>query len=124
MTKDRTERYASNYIRMHRRRAGLTQRELEEVLGYGSEGPVSRHERFRDAPPLKMAIGYEIVFRVPIATLFAGLRDEMREGIEARLAQMEENLGQHSARDPNATGIARKLMWLSERRAPDYEPVP
>lgn len=101
---------------MHRRRTGFSQRELEVVLGYLGEGAVSQHERMAITPPLKMAIGYEIIFRVPVAELFAGVRDSIEDDIEIRLARMEESLGQRSATDRQANATARKLMWLRERQ--------
>ncbi len=123
MTKERAGQRLANYIRIYRRRAGLTQHELEQVLGYGNEGSVSRHERFQATPPLKTAIGYEIVFHTPVAEIFAGLRDALAEDIEARLDSMEEMLGQRSATDRYANATARKLMWLAERKSSE-EPEP
>jgi DNA-binding XRE family transcriptional regulator len=115
------ERRLSNYLRTNRRRVGLTQLELGIVLGYKNEGAVSRHERVRSVPPLVTALSYEIVFRVPVSEMFAGLRDDIEGDIEARLAALEENLQNCSARDRNAIAIARKLEWLSERRSPEYK---
>jgi hypothetical protein len=67
-------------------------------------------------PDLPIALGYEIVFRVPVSELFAGLHDEVAVEIEARLATLEERLGRRSARDHDAKATARKLLWLSERK--------
>lgn len=94
------------------------------MLGYGNEGCISRHESFRILPSLEIAIGYEVVFRVPVSELFAGLRDEVTEDVEARLAQLEQTLGQRSFKDGNGEATARKLMWLCERKGPQYRPLP
>src|SRR2546425_6225186 len=40
--KDQT---VGNYLRTHRKRAGMSQRELGLLIGYEHEGQVSRHER-------------------------------------------------------------------------------
>jgi DNA-binding XRE family transcriptional regulator len=112
-----------NYIRIHRRRAGLSQRELSQTLGFRVES-VARHEQFQATPDLFIAIGYEIIFRVPVSELFAGLRDEISSRIEAELLQLEEQLGRRSVRDRDATMTARKIAWLSERRNTNYESVP
>lgn len=117
------DRRLLNYLRTHRRKIGLTQRELGRALGYGDEGAISKHEKFYSTPPLEVAIGYEIVFRIPLSELFAGLRDEIGQEVEGRLAELEEHLGRHSVRDRNALAVARKLMWLAERRSAEYEPV-
>jgi DNA-binding XRE family transcriptional regulator len=113
----------ANYIRIHRRRTGLTQRELGEALGYPNENTIARHENFEVVPPLTTALAYEIVFRVPVSEIFAGLRDAVAEEVEARLMHLEERLGQNSARDRNALATARKLLWLSERKDKEYEPA-
>jgi DNA-binding XRE family transcriptional regulator len=114
----------ANDIRIHRRRTGLSQRDVGEVLGYFSEGPVARHEDGRRLPSLDIAIGYELIFHVPVSEIFAGLRDELDGTVDTRLAQLEERLGQYSAKDRNAMAVARKLTWLSERKTRNIEPVP
>jgi DNA-binding XRE family transcriptional regulator len=116
MTKAQVDRRLPNYLRTHRRKVGLTQRELGHILGHCNEGPMFRHERFRATPSLVVALSYEIIFRVPISEIFAGLRDEVEGHVEERLAAFENDLQQRSAKDRNANAIARKLMWLSERR--------
>ena len=105
-----------NYIRVHRRRSGLTQTELGRLVGYQDAETIARHERSEFMPPLEIAISYEIVFRVPIAEMFAGLRGPLEVRIEASLAELEEELGRRSIREGNAYATARKLMWLKERR--------
>ena len=114
----------ANDIRIHRRRTGLSQRDIGEVLGYLSDGPVARHEDGRRLPSLKVAIGYELIFRVPVSEIFPGLRDEIGGAIEKQLAQLEEQLGEYSAKDRNAMAIARKLTWLYERKTQNIEPAP
>ena len=110
----------TNYLRMHRRKSGLSQRELERVLGY-HRGAVSQHEVVKAIPPLRVAIAYEIIYRTPVAELFAGLRDAIADQIEARLAVMEEDFGQRSARGRQANATAKKLMWLAERKCSETE---
>jgi transcriptional regulator with XRE-family HTH domain len=121
MTKAQLDRRLANYLRTHRRNVGLTLRDVGNILGYADEVAVSRHERFLTMPSLVVALGYEIVYRVPVSEIFAGVREEVEEGIEKKLAEMEERLGQRSSRDRGATATAQKLMWLSERRSSDEE---
>src|SRR5229473_1003129 len=105
ITNNATEQRLANYLRVHRRRVGLSQHELGRVLGYQDEGPISRHERFHSMPPLVIALSYEIVFRVPVSEIFAGLRDTVEADIEERLAELENRLQQGSVRDRHAVGI-------------------
>jgi|HubBroStandDraft_2_1064218.scaffolds.fasta_scaffold327670_2 DNA-binding XRE family transcriptional regulator len=115
--KDRNEeRRFPNYVRIHRRKVGLSQRELGRVLGYQDEFSISKHEQFHSTPTLVTALGYEIVFRVPVSEIFAGLKDQVEEDIEQRLVELELRLGQRGAGDRRAATIARKLEWLCERK--------
>lgn len=109
-----------NYVRTHRKRAGLSQRELGLVLGYDNEAAVSRHERLRSLPPLLIALGYEAIFRVPVSEMFAGLHEVVEQAIEGRLAELERNL-QHRSRRRAAGEHA--LKWLSERRGSQISSV-
>ena len=116
MAETQTAQPLPNYVRMHRRKAGFTQRELGVILGYGYESPVSRHERFRSLPPLPVAIGYEIVFRVPISEIFAGVYEGMNMAIEERLAGLERELLQpEDGGEENGTR-AMKLEFLRGRQ--------
>lgn len=103
----------SNYIRTHRKRAGLSQRELARILDY-TKVSVSRHERVFALPPLLAALGYEVVFGIPVATLFSGMREAVEQMIEKRLEELEEDLQR-----PERRREARRqtLEWLAERRA-------
>ncbi len=115
MTATQADERIPNYLRTHRKRVGLTQRELAEALGFYDESPISRHERFESTPPLSIAIGYEIVFRVPVSEIFAGLRDQVQKDVESRLRDLRDVLGERSVKDRGAMAVGRKLMWLSER---------
>lgn len=105
-----------SYLRTHRRKAGLSQREMGMLLGYEDESAVARHEKSKALPPLLIAIGYEVVFKVPIAKLFSGLKETVEKTVEVRILQFEENLQQKNEKGGRASHIAQKLAWLSERR--------
>jgi DNA-binding XRE family transcriptional regulator len=113
-----------NYIRIHRRRTGLSQREISQILGYSDEDSVRRHERLHITPSLQIAIKYELLFRIPVSEIFAGLRDEVALELEKKVMELEEMLGHQSTKDRNALATARKLTWLSERRDTEVEYVP
>ncbi len=104
-------------LRTHRKRAGLSQRELARLLGYTDEGAVSRHEQSQSLPPLLIALCYEIIFQVPVAVLFSGLHGSAQEVVEGRLSELERELGQRSGNEAGASLVAQKLLWLYERRA-------
>jgi DNA-binding XRE family transcriptional regulator len=107
---------AGNYLRSHRRKSGMSQRELALIAGFDTAYPVSRHERSATLPALMVALSYEIIFRAPIHELFPGLYRSVEARIEERLAEMEEELQQSTTKGRKAAFIARKLEWLNERR--------
>lgn len=102
-----------------RLRSGLSQLELAHILGFTSAVPVSRHERSATVPNLLTALGYEIIFRVPVSELFPGLYQTIETGIEERLAELEDELQQSTAKGRTAAVIARKLEFLCERKGPE-----
>lgn len=105
-----------NYVRTHRKTAGLSQRELGRLLGYGDEGQVPKHEFSRSLPPLLIALSYEIVFRVPVSEIFPGLHEVVEQAVERNLAELEEVLRQCSGKGSRAAATAHKLEWLHARR--------
>jgi DNA-binding XRE family transcriptional regulator len=106
----------ASYLRYHRKRSGLSQREMAQLLGYPDQEPVSRHERSRSMPPLTIALCYQAIFRVPVSDLFPGHYEKTLRVIDERLAKMEHDLQQCSARDRGAAMIAHKLEWMWERK--------
>jgi DNA-binding XRE family transcriptional regulator len=104
----------SNYIRTHRKRAGLSQRELARVLDYETKVSVFRHERVLALPPLLTAIRYEVLFAVPISELFAGMREAVEQVVANRLSELEQDL----RRTPETEQARRQTLdWIVARRA-------
>src|SRR5207247_2891499 len=64
-----------NYLRTCRKRSGLAQHEVAFLLGCQNGGFVSRYEKRKRLPTLTTALACEAVFGVPVAELFAGLRE-------------------------------------------------
>jgi hypothetical protein len=69
-------------------------------------------------PPLIIALCYQAIFHVPVSDLFPGHYEKTKRTIEERLAKMEHDLQQRSAKDRDAAMIARKLEWMWERNNP------
>lgn len=107
---------AASYLRTYRKKSGLSQRDLAEVLGLISEWRISEHERSITIPRLLTAISYEIVFNVPLSELFPGIYGAIRENIECRLGELEARLHVSSAKGRAAIPIAKKLEWICERK--------
>lgn len=108
----------ASYLRSHRLKSGMSQSELAEIVGFIAHHQVSLHERFVASPSLLTALSYQVVFGVPVTELFPGLYEPIRIKIEERLANMEKQLGESTAKSQSAQTVARKLEWLCMRKSP------
>jgi DNA-binding XRE family transcriptional regulator len=105
-----------NSLRALRRQSGLTQQELATILGCADGGIVSRYERSRYLPPLPIALAIEAVFRVPVASLFSGVRLTIDEAVEKQLEHLEFELRNASGKSTGRPEAAKTLLWLANRR--------
>jgi transcriptional regulator with XRE-family HTH domain len=105
----------ASYLRSHRRKSGLSQKELGVLLGYPDKGQVSRHERLTTMPSLLTALTYQAIFCVPISELFPGVYEAVKQSVEERLENLKEKWHGSEATGPNAELVARKLEWSWER---------
>lgn len=104
-------------LRTHRLKSGFSRHELAEIVGLFKVTQVGRHERSASLPSLMAALSYQVIFRIPITELFPGLYETIAQGIEIRLAALEQSLENSSARGNRANIIATKLVWLNERKS-------
>jgi len=109
--------HLANRVRSHRKRAGLSQKDLARIVGL-TEARISYHERFGIVPPLVVALSYEAVFGVPVRDLYPRLYEDIRQRVEAELTAMEAELQQMTAKGRQANSVARKLEWCNERKKP------
>lgn len=116
-------RKLANHLRTHRRKSGLSQRQVGQLLGYRKDVQVSRHESSKTVPLLVSAFGYQVIFRMPMHSLFPGIFEDVRESIEERLRELEISLHGQTVRGSEAEAIAQTLMWMMERRERDIEPT-
>ena len=100
-----------NYLRAYRKRSGLTQREVAFLLGCENGAQVSRYEKRRRVPPLRMALACEAVFGVPAAELFGGMREGVGKVIGKRLMELRSRL-----QAKNSAGIKKSEVRLTEQK--------
>lgn len=77
----------TNYeLRSRRRRAGFGQRDLAALLGDKTTSRISRYEKNRRLPALEVALAYEAILGVPLATLFGDVFERVKASVrqEAR----------------------------------------
>lgn len=106
----------ASYLRTHRMKAGMNQRELAELVGIIAQHQISTHERSVALPSLIAALSYQAIFCVSIAELFPGLYEPIQMNIEERLSELEMRLRESTAKGRSAQAIARKLEWLWARK--------
>lgn len=69
----------TNYLRTHRKQSGLSQSEIEALLGGRGTGIVSRYESHKmQKPTLETALAYEVIFGVPARDLFTEMYEKIR----------------------------------------------
>jgi DNA-binding XRE family transcriptional regulator len=75
-----------NYLRTYRKRAGISQQEMDYLLGARGVR-TARYERFKRTPSLETALAFEALFHIPVRDLFAGVyaRAERRTILRAKL---------------------------------------
>lgn len=108
-------------LRTLRMRSGLSQREVAEILGFKTDVPAFRHEYAKTLPDLRTALGYEILFRVPISMQFQGLYRAIEPLIEDRISELKRRLEAQAGRGENAARNAAKLEFLWLRQNTDCD---
>jgi hypothetical protein len=89
---------------------------LARILGCITASQVSRHERSVTPPSLFAALGYQVVFRVPVSDIFPGLYFSVESDVAKHLGALESELGNSRAKGRSALQIARRMEWLWERK--------
>lgn len=95
------------YLRTHRKRAGLTQSETAALLGLETGENISRYERESRRPTLETAFALQAIFGVESRELFPGLYREVEQGVRKRARAL---LKERGAKDPELRG--RKQAFL------------
>ena len=106
-------RRLENYLKAYRKKTGLTQREVSFLLGWKAGDQLSRFERCHHHPPLRTALALEAIFGVPVAELFAGVRQSVDQDIESRIGRLVANLQKEVGQGRQMRLTEKKLAWLS-----------
>lgn len=77
-----------NYLKAHRLRKGLTQKDVATLLSSSHGTVVSRLELRKQLPSLKTALALELILGAPLGELFAGIQNEVALSVK----QCSENL--------------------------------
>lgn len=80
-----TEGHKRPHIRLLRRRAGLTQRDLAVLLGYRSHSQISRFENGSRLPAANELLQLQVIFGVVPSGVFPHLKDRAAQTVVARI---------------------------------------
>jgi DNA-binding XRE family transcriptional regulator len=101
----------NNYIRMHRSRCCLSQRELAYLIGAGCAPTVARYELGQREPLLDTALALEALFGEPPRELFAGRFRQVEQFVAERARELAEQI---RANEPPSAKRTAKLLALFE----------
>lgn len=104
-----------SYLRMYRRRAGLSQSEIAVLIDVDDRRTVSRHEQRDRDPDLRTLLAYEVLYGHPVAELFAGVRDEVELSVLTRAQALHEHHHARGAALEETLRSARLVQELKRR---------
>lgn len=88
-----------SYLRTHRRRWALTQRELAFLVGRNSSTHVSRLEHDKRMPRTDIMLACAVLFGVTPADMFPKIHADVEEEVLARAAKLYEVLEKKTSKD-------------------------
>jgi len=77
-----------NYLRMYRKRTGLTQRDVSILLGCRFGSAIVRYEHFSREPTLPTALSLAVILRARAHELFAGLHEQAKQDVAERARKL------------------------------------
>jgi transcriptional regulator with XRE-family HTH domain len=74
-----------NFLRITRKRTHLTQADIASVLKISDFANVYRWERGIRKPGIEVLLGYQLLFDIPIESLFARHKQELSQSLAANI---------------------------------------
>ena len=108
-----TAQFLPTYLRTYRKHTGLTQTEVAYVLGI-NRSDLWQYETSRREPSLRVLLALQVLYRMPLRKLFAGIFIQCRGATLQRLRRLRARLvtdGKHK----RSRLRAQKLDWVSMR---------
>lgn len=97
-----------SYLRTHRRKWALTQKELAFLLGHKSATHVSRLEQGKRIPGTDVVLACEVLFGITPRSCFPHLYTGVEEAVHSRAAILHESLEKKTGK-----AAMRKKEFLS-----------
>jgi len=108
-------RALSNYLKMFRKRSGLSQEELGFLLGGNFGTQVARFECGRRTPSFEALVRYEIIFKATALDLFTGAHERLADDVCERARKLHREL---DAVEPFTPAVKQKLEFLVDLMYP------
>ena len=100
--------HLKSYLRVHRKKWGLSQDELAALIGTRSGATVSRLESLRRHPNLRTAFAVQIIFGESLEKLFPKVFDQVEDALMRRAYAMHEGL---QGRAGVSTRVKSNTRW-------------
>lgn len=110
-----TDAPLKSYLKMYRRRTGLSQTDVSYLIGLNDGSNISRHERGRRVPALENLLAYEIIYGTAAGGLYEGLMHSIKEVLLLRAIGLSGRL----RRTPRSKARDAKLAFLTKLIASD-----
>lgn len=110
----------SSKLKPHRKRSGLTQKEVAFLLGGKKHSTISRYEAGERHPDLRTALAFSLLFDQKIDELFPSVRDEAHREVGARAKRLSQEIGQR----PDGAQKSYKLEKLAQMQREDRKDAP
>ena len=102
------------YLRTHRRKWGLSQKDLARLIGTIGCAQLSRYENNKRAPKVEVALACQVIFGVIPSIMFLDTYASVEEEVMRNMARMDEALENTTS----LTGLRkRELFSLALGRA-------
>lgn len=110
-----------NRLWQYRKRRSLEQKQVAYLLNHHTGDQVSRYETGARLPPLETALLLEMIYGVPLRTLYKGLYERLQAELRSRLervAQLHERLSEFLNEDGLREYCAYRDQVLSAHPSP------
>ena len=97
-----------NNLRVNRKQSQLTQSDLAYIMALSDYSNISHWENGYKKPNVEVLIIYNLLFNIPIESLFDRLKNELKDVIRERIKQLLHQLKNISA----DTKVASRIAFL------------
>lgn len=113
-----------HYVRRHRLRTALTQKEMAALLGCQSSSTVCQYEGRKREPDLRTALAYQVVFGLPVDALFPGIHREVVQDVKSRANRLSKQFAADAPALSHKRMVLKSILATNADLTADGEPNP